>query len=134
MKPISTIIVAPLLGAMLCSCEGTTSQDWKVKNASNDTIRVSPSFHVVDMQAPTTVILPGEQVLVASSDDGRGANSNSEAHLGRIDRIVIATASDTSSKNGTLSTDWVSRSEHKKRMPSHWYHEHVMTVTDVDLE
>ena len=134
MKRTPLFLLSIGLVVFFCSCEGTTTQDWKVKNLSSETIQVTPSFHVVDMQVPTTTILPGEVALIASSEEGRGARPDAETHIGNVERILITTATDTASRDGTNVADWTSSSDHKRRVPSHWAHEHVMTVTDADLE
>jgi hypothetical protein len=119
---------------LLASCEGTTTQEWKVRNASRAAIQVTPAFHVVDMQVGTTTVQSGEEVLIATSDEGRGARPDAETHIGNVERILITTDTDTAARNGTQLSDWSSSSERKRRIPGHWDHVHVLTVTDADFD
>ncbi len=120
---------------LLVGCEGNTTLDWRVVNGSSQPLQVSADISPSDMGPRTVTIAPGSEAIVGTSSLGLGAQpdpGNPAANVVGI--LIIAASGDTAVKNGTASADWVSSSDHRKRLPSHWHHDHRMLVTDVDLE
>ena len=128
-------MLMPSLVVMLGSCEGTTTHEWRVVNASSVAIEVEPAFSSLVVHEPSRSIAPGGEAVIGHEDDIRGGNSDAEVHLSYVEHItIVSSEGDTATRNGTIAGDWTSSSDHKRRMPSYWAHRHVMTVTDADLE
>lgn len=119
------------LAVFFSACEGNTDRIRIVKNASTSDVTVYTMNY--DSTWSSVQIPSGNRETVVTTSQRGGSDSPGDP-LGDIMGFVVV-----NDNQDTLKTDlndinsWVIYSNQVKKAPSHWEHEFVLNVKDVDF-
>lgn len=119
-----------LLLLALSSCEGNTTRQWTVRNYSSQDISMET---LIDGQSKSFQIEIGDEEIILL-DDKRGGQKDPGNAMSRLDSILIFNTQDTAHSNFEDANRWSIKSDHRNKVPSDYFHEFILEITDSDFE
>ena len=126
---VETILLIGMI-VVLAGCEGQTTYNWYLKNASTSAVQVeleSPYGTIDTLEIPSganQLILTWEQL---------GGNRYEQDPANYFNDSRVYNSMDTAMKDLEQAVHWASAIDHVRKVPSIFRHDYQITITDQDF-
>lgn len=125
-----SILAGLFTAIILSSCEGNTTREWKVINNSSQAFQVDMKSNFNSEKIVTIETGKSETIYVYDTRGGQDDAGNTSDYF---ESLEIVNLSNSVRKDILNSSNWKAESEHVKRVPSHYEHKFLISISDDDF-
>ena len=132
-KSTLNFITVLFVTVALLGCEGQTTREWYVQNDSSRQLTIYADMVFYSNFIDTVIIAPYSADMI-SFNEVRGGQDYAGPAVRQGDSVdVVAQPPDSLTKDIINETNWLVETDHKRKIPSFYYHRFTFVVSNADF-